>query len=94
MKYPTIKQILEIHHKSLIRFSGEKGILHKNQLLNLVNDIKQAQYYGKKNIIELAAWILVRMVQNHYFIDGNKRTALGTTLVFLKSNDCNWELPS
>lgn len=41
----------------------------------------------------MAAWILVRIVQNHYFIDGNKRTALGTMLVFLASNNCKWTLP-
>lgn len=93
MELPSVTQILEIHHKALIRFGGEKGVLLKDQLLSFTDNMRQALHFGKKNKIELAAWILVRLVQNHYFMDGNKRTGLATMLNFLKSNGCIWSLP-
>jgi len=36
--------------------------------------------------IEIAAAYLFYLCRNHAFIDGNKRTALATCLVFLESN--------
>jgi len=50
--------------------------------------------------IEIAAAYLFYLCRNHAFIDGNKRTALATCLVFLESNNLlpdrklgtdNWE---
>ena len=94
MQLPTLEQILELHNSSLKRFGGESGILHQVQLNDFVPLLQQAIYLGNKRIIEVAAWIIVRLTQNHYFVDGNKRVALGTMLNFLKSNKCVWKLPN
>ena len=37
--------------------------------------------------IEIAAAYLFYLCRNHPFVDGNKRTALATCLVFLEQND-------
>ncbi|HEX6266243.1 MAG TPA: type II toxin-antitoxin system death-on-curing family toxin, partial [Burkholderiales bacterium] len=37
--------------------------------------------------VEIAAAYLFYLCRNHPFIDGNKRTALASCLVFLESND-------
>lgn len=37
--------------------------------------------------IEIAAGYLFYLCQNHPFVDGNKRTALATCLVFLSENE-------
>ncbi|MCY3414878.1 MAG: Fic family protein [Candidatus Heimdallarchaeota archaeon] len=84
--------MIQIHNLSIKRFGGEKGLLHKDQLLSFDDMMIQALYFGEKNIIEMAAWIFVLIVQNHYFIDGNKRTGLSVMLNFLKSNNCYWNL--
>ncbi|MFV2016865.1 MAG: type II toxin-antitoxin system death-on-curing family toxin, partial [Candidatus Heimdallarchaeota archaeon] len=91
MRLPSIEQILEAHKKSIQRFGGEKGILHKEQLVSFVESMNQAFIFGQKDTIGLASWIVVRLVQNHYFVDGNKRVALATMLNFLKSNGCDWQ---
>ncbi len=40
-----------------------------------------------KDAVEIAAAYLFYLCRNHPFVDGNKRTALGSCLVFLESND-------
>ena len=44
----------------------------------------QTGYY--KDIIEEAAWLWESFMQNHPFVDGNKRTATDVTFVFLRVN--------
>jgi len=49
----------------------------------------QSTFEGKylhKNIYEQAASYAFHICQNHPFLDGNKRTALATALVFLDIN--------
>jgi death-on-curing protein len=91
MRLPSIEQILEAHKKAIIKFGGEMGVLHKEQLVSFIESMNQALILGQKDTIGLASWIVVRLVQNHYFVDGNKRVALATMLNFLKSNGCDWE---
>ena len=40
----------------------------------------------------MAAAYLFHLVQNHPFIDGNKRIGLETALLFLALNDCSIEV--
>src|SRR3972149_5325103 len=42
--------------------------------------------YLHRNIYEMAAAYAFHICQNHAFIDGNKRTALASSLVFLELN--------
>ena len=42
--------------------------------------------YLHEDLYEMAAAYLYHLVQNHPFIDGNKRVGLGAALVFLKLN--------
>jgi len=39
------------------------------------------------DVVEIAAAYLFYLCRNHPFVDGNKRTALATCLVFLIEND-------
>ena len=42
---------------------------------------------------EMAAAYLFHLVQNHPFVDGNKRTGLAAALMFLELNDCDFDAP-
>lgn len=42
---------------------------------------------------EMAAAYLFHIVQNHPFVDGNKRTGAVAALVFLAMNDINVDMP-
>ena len=52
--------------------------------------------YGQPDVAALAAAYGYGLARNHPFVDGNKRTALATALVFLKENGLlpDPELPS
>jgi death-on-curing protein len=41
-----------------------------------------------------AAVLLVRLTQNHPLLDGNKRTALATTIAFCDVNGFDWLSPA
>jgi len=50
----------------------------------------QASFGGKpliKDGVEIAAAYLYYLCRNHPFVDGNKRTALASSLVFLEANE-------
>ena len=49
--------------------------------------------YLHKDLYEQAAACVFHICQNHPFVDGNKRTALATALVFLALNGIGLEDP-
>ncbi len=87
-KFITIKQILAIHEKQIARFGGMSGIRDMG-LLESALAMPQATFFGQylhKDIDEMAAAYLFHLVNNHPFLDGNKRTGAVAALIFLKVN--------
>ena len=82
-RYLTLEDILAIHHELLQRFGGTAGIRDLNALDSAVGR-PQSGYYA--DLIEEAAAYFESLAQNHPFVDGNKRTAITATAVFLKLN--------
>ena len=84
----SVPVIEEIHAESLARFGGSPGTRDQT-LLESAAAAPQAGFAGQsifKDLIEVAAAYLFYLCRNHPFIDGNKRTALGACLVFLRMN--------
>jgi death-on-curing protein len=81
--YPEIDDVLALHDMQLKLFGGAPGIRDMGQLESALFR-PQTGYY--KDIIEEAAALWESFMQNHPFIDGNKRTALNVTLLFLAVN--------
>jgi len=78
-----------IHCEVLAAHGGSAGI-RDEALLESAVAAPQATMMGQPLItdaIEIAAAYLFYICRNHAFIDGNKRTALASCLVFLQSND-------
>jgi death-on-curing protein len=85
----TVEIVREIHAEAISRFGGSDGI-RDLALLESAVAAPQASFGGKspyKDISEIAAAYLYYLCNNHPFIDGNKRAALGACLVFLRLND-------
>ena len=71
-------------HKQLIeRYGGAPGVRDVGALESALQR-PQTGYYG--TIIEEAAALLESLVQNHPFVDGNKRVAFAVVDVFLRIN--------
>ena len=69
-------------------FSG-KNNMFSNSKLDFVDRISENQIFGEKefqNIFQQASAYMYYILKNHPFIDGNKRTALATTITFLEWN--------
>jgi death-on-curing protein len=84
----TLEIVREIHVEAIARFHGSDGV-RDAPLLESAIAAPQASFGGKSpyaDLAEVAAAYLYYLCQNHPFIDGNKRTALGACLVFLRLN--------
>lgn len=84
----TVDMVREIHAEAIARFGGSNGV-REVALLESAVAAPQASFGGKspyQDMTEVAAAYLFYLCRNHPFIDGNKRTALGACLVFLRLN--------
>jgi len=88
ISHPTTSAVLAIHAEVLAAHGGMEGIRDES-LLDSAVAAPQATMMGQPvftNIVEIAAAYLFYLCRNHPFLDGNKRTALATSLVFLSEN--------
>jgi death-on-curing protein len=86
--HPTVEAVKAIHREVLQAHGGSPGIRDEG-LLDSAVAAPQATMMGKPMFsepVEVAAAYLFYLCRNHPFIDGNKRTALATCLVFLSEN--------
>jgi len=96
----TVEIVKEIHSEAILRFGGSDG-LRDAALLESAVAAPQASIGGSspfEDVVEVAGAYLFYLCRNHPFVDGNKRTALGACLVFLRLNGVepppdgpNWE---
>ena len=85
----TLDEALAIHHDQLGRYGGAPGI-RDLALLQFAIGAPAVTFGGKllqQSLAEMAAAYLFHIAQNHPFVDGNKRTALASALIFLRMND-------
>lgn len=83
VQFLSVDEVLEIHTASLGRFGGADGIRDMG-LLESALYRPQSGYY--ENLVEMAAALFESLINNHPFIDGNKRVAFFSTDVFLRLN--------
>src|SRR2546429_7968526 len=86
--HPTAAAVKAIHKEVLAAHGGSPG-LRDESLLESAVAAPQATMMGQPlftHPIEVAAAYLFYLCRNHPFVDGNKRTALATCLVFLSEN--------
>lgn len=85
----TVEAVKAIHAEVLTAHGGSTG-LREEALLESAVAAPQATMAGEPlftDPVEIAAAYLFYLCRNHPFVDGNKRTALATCLVFLSEND-------
>jgi death on curing protein len=84
----TIEQVQELHAAAIRLFGGSQG-LRDSVLLQSATAAPQSTFGGQSTFtdtVEIAAAYLYYLCSNHPFVDGNKRVALGSCLVFLELN--------
>jgi death-on-curing protein len=89
LAHPTVEAVKAIHAEVLAAHGGSAG-LREAALLESAVAATQATMAGEPlftDPVEIAAAYLFYLCRNHPFVDGNKRTALATCLVFLSENE-------
>lgn len=95
LKFLSFTEVLDIHQDQILRYGGDSGI-RDIELLKSALGMPSATYGGQylhTDIYEMAAAYLFHLVQNHPFVDGNKRVGAVSALVFLILNDYDFEAP-
>lgn len=92
-EFLTLDEVLDIHNDQISRYGGKGGIRDHGVLLSAIEAPRWAHQYGETDLVALAAVYLFHLVQNHAFIDGNKRVGTAAALVFLDLHDCWLEIP-
>lgn len=84
-----LAEVLAIHQNQIELYGGRHGI-RDISILQSALAMPQAGMRGgyfHEDIIEMASAYLFHIVRDHPFIDGNKRTAVASALIFLELND-------
>jgi death-on-curing protein len=95
-EFLDVDDVLGIHAAQLEEHGGSDGIRDRGLLESAVAQ-PMATFGGQflnEGVFAMAAALLVSLVKNHPFIDGNKRTALLAALTFLDINGHPIETPS
>lgn len=83
VQFLSVDEVLEIHALLIRRFGGANGVRDLG-LLESALYRPQSGYYS--DLIEMAAAMFESLINNHSFVDGNKRVAFFATDVFLRLN--------
>jgi death-on-curing protein len=90
----TFGEVLEIHRDQIGRYGGAAGIRDLGLLQSALAQPRVtfggALLHG--DLAEMAAAYLFHLVCDHPFIDGNKRVALVSAIVFLRLNKKNLDV--
>ena len=89
----TFAEIIEIHDYQIAHFGGASGV-RNIELLKSAIGMPSATFGGEylhPSIIEMAAAYLYHLVENHPFVDGNKRVGAMAALIFLDLNGYDFD---
>lgn len=81
------RDALGLHGKSLVTHGGAGGIRDIGLLQSALSRPRQQLAYGEQpSLISMAADYTALIIQNHPFIDGNKRVGFLAGVLFLELN--------
>ena len=87
----TAEQVLFIHSRLIDETGGSHGVRDTGLLLSAVERPKSG--FGDTelypDIFAKSAALMESLIKNHPFIDGNKRTAITSSAIFLQVNGHN-----
>jgi death on curing protein len=88
-EFLTLDDLLDSHSAQIANYGGTDG-LRDIRLLDSARAQAETQFGGQylhADLFEMAAAYLYHIVQDHPFIDGNKRVGLEAALIFLEINN-------
>jgi death-on-curing protein len=85
-KFLEPEEVIELHDAAVEAYGGSLGLRDHGGLISAVHAPRNHWYYTGGDLYDLAAVLLIHLARNHPFVDGNKRAALASALVFLDAH--------
>jgi len=85
-RWVTYDQAIAVHARQLRRFGGAPGLRDEGMLQSALERPVNKWQYEQAEMSVLAAAYGFGLAKNHAFVDGNKRIAFMTTVIFLRKN--------
>ena len=89
MSEPTflsLNEVLRIHARSIAEHGGAEGSRDPGLVDSALASAKNTFFYGSGGLFDVAAGYAFHLAESQAFVDGNKRTAVATAMVFLAIN--------
>jgi death-on-curing protein len=85
-RWLTYDQVIAIHSRQLRRFGGAPGLRDDGLLHSAIERPVNKWHYEQAELSELAAAYAFGLAKSRAFVDGNKRIAFMSMVVFLRKN--------
>lgn len=82
VNFLTEDDITKIHQYIIKVYGGADGVINENLIGSIVYS---TQYYN--NVLDIASSYFFKIIKDHIFRDGDKRTACASLALFLKLNN-------
>src|SRR5579883_147565 len=82
----TLDQTARLHARSLAEHGGSEGTRDLGLVESALASAKNTYSYAHGDVFDVAASYAFHLAQAQAFLDGNKRTAVASALVFLATN--------
>jgi len=79
----SLDEVIEMHKILIKRYGGHEGVRDLGLLESALYRPRTGYY---KDLVSMAAALFESLINNHPFVDGNKRVAFFATDVFLRIN--------
>jgi death-on-curing protein len=89
--YLTVAEVIAIHHHQIEEYGGSNGLRDQGALEAAVFRPQTGYYH---DLSEEAAALLESLVNNHAFVDGNKRVGFAAAHTFLLANGFDLDVSS
>ena len=85
-RWLTLAEVVAAHERQLARFGGPPGIRDPNALESALGRPVNKWQYEQADLATCAAAYAFGLARNHAFVDGNKRAAFVSLVLFLRLN--------
>jgi death-on-curing protein len=82
----AVELVEAMHAEQLSLFGGPAGLRDRGALESALGGPVNRWHYGSGDLAGLAAAYAFGLARNHPFVDGNKRIAFASMMVFLRLN--------
>lgn len=92
-RWVTLDEVVALHARQLARFGGPNGLRDADALESALHRARNKWEYEGADLALLAAAHAFGIARNHPFVDGNKRAAFVTMMLFLRKNAVRFAPP-